>query len=348
MRIGEVLVGQGDSIRAALLAIDRSGWSRAFVADSAGRLVGAVSESAIRQALLDGIGLESRLYPFMEDAGVSTKPGAGRAEVIDLMHTLGLRELPVVDQDGRLVEVHSDLAVAGPAHRGNVAVIMAGGRGSRLAPLTDHVPKPMLPVAGRPILERLVMHLVGSGITRIFISVNYLNEVIEQHFGDGRAFGCRIEYLREDEAVPLGTGGSLRLLAQQDCEITEPILVMNGDLVTAFSVGGLLEAHAGEDVVATVATTRYEHQVPFGVLEQTSGRLVRIVEKPVPSWPVNAGIYVIEPKLISEIPEGRLFLITELLDQCLKRGWPIGLWQVREHWQDIGRPAELAQARGQA
>ena len=109
----------------------------------------------------------------------------------------------------------------------------------------------------------------------------------------------------------------------------------------------VLDAHAGGDVVATVATTQYRHEVPFGVLEQADGRLVRIVEKPVPSWPVNAGIYVIEPDLISTIPAGRLFPITELLDDCLKSGWPIGLWPIREQWQDIGRPAELAQARGE-
>jgi dTDP-glucose pyrophosphorylase len=346
MRIAEVLVGQEASIRAALQAIDRVGGSRAFVVDSDGRLLGAISERDIRRALLDGAGLDSPSSPFMQDAGVAAKPGAGRAEVIDLMRALRLREVPVVDDEGRIVEVHAEQRVAGTHERNNVAVIMAGGRGTRLAPLTDSVPKPMLPVAGRPILERLVLHLVGSGIRRIFISVNYLGDVIEQHFADGAALGCQIEYLREDRTVPLGTGGSLRLLAK-DREITEPILVMNGDLLTDFSVGGLLDAHAGEDVLATVAVVEYQHQVPFGVLEQANGRLTRILEKPIPSWPVNAGIYVVEPRLISKVPEGRLYPITELLDECLKHGWPVGLWPVREHWQDIGRPAELAEARGE-
>lgn len=346
MRIADVLVATGESIHAALEAIDRAGSSRAFVADPDGRLVGAISESDIRRALLNGAGLESPSDPLVQDAGVATMPEVGRAEAIDLMQALGLREVPVVDVEGRVVGVHTERALAGVRQRCNAAVIMAGGRGSRLAPLTDHVPKPMLRVAGRPILERLVLHLIGSGISRIFISLNYLGEVIEQHFGDGSSLGCRIQYLREDRTVPLGTGGSLRLLARYG-DITEPLLVMNGDLVTDFSVGGLLDAHVAEDVVATVATTQYQHQVPFGVLEQTDGRLVRIIEKPVPSWPVNAGIYVLEPDLISKIPDGRLFPITELLDQCLKHGWPVGLWPVRGHWQDIGRPVDLAQARGE-
>ncbi|GAA2796457.1 nucleotidyltransferase family protein [Kribbella solani] len=346
MRVDEVLIDRQDSIRSALQAIELAGSSRAFIVDAAGRLLGAVSESDIRRALLDGAGLESSSYPLMQDAGVSTKPGTGRAEVLDLMHALGVRELPAVDADGRIVQVHTERAVAGIRRRYNSAVIMAGGRGTRLAPLTDDVPKPMLPVAGRPILERLVLHLVGWGISRIFISVNYLGELIEQHFGDGSAFGCRIDYLREERTVPLGTGGSLRLLEQYG-EITEPLLVMNGDLLTDFSVGGLLDAHSSEDVVATVATTQYRHQVPFGVLEQANGRLARILEKPAPSWPVNAGIYVLDPDLISKIPDDRLFPITELLDQCLKQGWPVGLWPIREQWQDIGRPLELAQARGE-
>ncbi|GAA3143347.1 dTDP-glucose pyrophosphorylase [Kribbella aluminosa] len=347
MRIAEVLVGQNDSMRAVLRAIDRSGFSRAFVADSSGRLVGAICEADVRRALLNGAVLESPAHPLVLDVGISTKPEVGRAEAIDLMHALGVRELPVVDDTGRVVGVHTEHALAGALQRHNAAVIMAGGRGTRLAPLTDHLPKPMVTVAGRPILERLVLHLVGSGINRIFISVNYLGEVIEEHFGDGSSFGCQIEYLREDRAVPLGTGGSLRLLTRFGV-IDEPLLVMNGDLVTDFSVGGLLDAHSGGNVVATIATASYEHQVPFGVLEQTDGRLVRVVEKPVSSWPVNAGIYVLEPELISTIPPGRLFPITELLDQCLERGRPVGLWPLREHWQDIGMPVELAQARGQA
>lgn len=161
MRVIEVLVGQGDSIRAALQAIDRAGSSRAFIADSAGRLVGAISEGDIRRALLGGAGLESPSYPLMQDAGISTKPEVGRAEVIDLMHVLGLREVPVVDEEGRVVGLHTERALTGVHQRYNAAVIMAGGRGSRLAPLTDRIPKPMLQVAGRPILERLVLHLVA-------------------------------------------------------------------------------------------------------------------------------------------------------------------------------------------
>ncbi|MEU6646111.1 nucleotidyltransferase family protein [Saccharomonospora sp. NPDC046836] len=347
MRFGGPLIGKEASIRSALSAIDKHHAQQAFVVDAAGKLVGAISEADIRHALLGGVGLGSPAYPLLRRTVATLPPHAGRAEALDLMRALHLREVPVVDEKGRLVGVHADGELAGGPQLRNWAVIMAGGRGTRLAPLTDDIPKPMLPVAGRPILERLVLHLVGSGVTRIFISVNYLAPMIEEHFGDGTRFGCRIEYLREEPDVPLGTGGSLRLLTDLGHEPADPLLVLNGDLVTEFLVSRLLDAHVSGGVVATIATSEYRHQVPFGVLEGEGGRLVRMVEKPTSSWPVNAGIYVLEPKLISRIPQGELFPITALFDDCLSCGWPVGLWPLQESWLDIGRPNELAKARGQ-
>lgn len=342
-----LLVPKEASIRAALSAIDKYGIKDALVVDGDGRLVGAVAENDIRRALLAGTGLDAPVYPLVREAPPAVKPSEGRAEALDLMRALGLKVVPVVDGEGRVVGVHTEHETIGVTPRDNWAVVMAGGRGTRLAPLTDEMPKPMLPVAGRPILERLVLHLVGSGVNRIFLSVNYLGNLIENHFGDGSQFGCTIEYLREAPDQPLGTGGALRLLHELGHDATAPLLVMNGDLVTAFSVERLLEAHASRDVVATIAVSEYQHQVPFGVLEASQERLLRIVEKPTRSWQVNAGIYVLEPTLLARIPRGELFPITDLFDDCLASDLPIGIWQMREHWQDIGRPHELAQARGE-
>jgi NDP-sugar pyrophosphorylase family protein len=277
---------------------------------------------------------------------VLAKPADGRADVLDLMRALGLREMPIVDIDGRLRGIHLETDILGLPLCKSWAVVMAGGRGTRLAPLTSDTPKPMLPVAGRPILERLVLHLVGSGIKKIFLSVNYLAEKIEKHFGDGRRYGCTIEYLREDTDCPLGTGGALGLLSDMGYAPKMPLLVMNGDLITSFSAQDLLRTHRSLGAAATVAVSKYEHQVPFGVLEASDGRLSRIVEKPTHSWLVNAGIYAIEPELLTRIPRGELFPITRLFEDCLRRQEQVGLWQLTDHWQDIGRPAELAQAQG--
>ncbi|WP_166462609.1 nucleotidyltransferase family protein [Amycolatopsis acidicola] len=347
VHFSELMIGPRDSIRTALSAIERHRVSTVFVVDHDDRLTGVVAERDIHRALLNGDDLDTSVERLVRKSVVTVKPTDGRAEVLDLMHALRLREVPIADASRRVCGVHIEAEIVGSPKLDNWAVIMAGGKGTRLGALTKNMPKPMLPVAGRPILERLVLHLVGSGIQQIFISVNYLADIIEKHFGDGSQFGCNIEYLREDPDRPLGTGGPLRLLDDLGYRSSSPILVMNGDLITAFSVPGLLESHTQQGSVVTVAVSEYQHQVPFGVLESVENKLVRIVEKPTRSWPVNAGIYVIEPDLLARIPMHELYPITELFEDCLGRGERIGLWSMSEEWRDIGRPAELAQARGQ-
>ena len=219
-----------------------------------------------------------------------------------------------------------------------------------MSELTRSDPKPMLPVAGRPILERLVLHLVGSGVTRIFLSVNYLADRIAEHFENGAEFGCTIEYLREDPDVPLGTGGPLRLLEDLIDQDTALLLVMNGDLVSSFSVSELLHTHVQTSASVTLALTEYGHTVPFGVAtmdEQDPSRVVAIEEKPHWSGLINAGIDCLAPSLVSTIPPNVDFPMTELSAQCTSRGQRVTGWPMVAEWQDIGRPHELARARGQ-
>ncbi|UIJ60412.1 nucleotidyltransferase family protein [Amycolatopsis acidiphila] len=340
------LLTRKNPIRTALSIIDERRTGSVLVIDEDGRLEGCVTEQEIRRSLLAGATLDIPVEQLMTKPMATVAPSVGRPEVLDLMQALHLREVPIVDSSGRVCGIHFEDEIIGTPQLESWAVIMAGGRGTRLAPLTDNIPKPMLPIAGRPILERLVLHLVGSGVRKIFLSVNYLAEVIEKHFGDGSKFGCDIEYLREEIDRPLGTGGPLRLLEDLGYEATAPLIVLNGDLVTAFSVQDLLDAHRARGAVATISVSEYQHHVPFGVLEPRDGYLQRIVEKPTHSWFVNGGIYVVEPQLIERVPPGRMFPITALFDDCLKRGELVGLWDIRDDWQDIGRPAELARAQG--
>jgi NDP-sugar pyrophosphorylase family protein len=218
---------------------------------------------------------------------------------------------------------------------------MAGGKGTRLLPLTETVPKPMLRVAGRPILERLVLHLVGHGIQRIFLSVHHLSRVIEDHFGDGRALGCRIEYLREEK--PLGTGGALSLLPEVP---TAPLLVMNGDLVTQADVGALLDFQASGTQVATMAIRRYFHTVPFGCVEADGDRLTGLTEKPTISRMVNAGIYAISPALLRGLERGTATTMPDLLAAAMGRGETVRTFEVSGDWIDVGHGDQLKQARG--
>lgn len=344
--LADTLLPPDSSIRRCLAIMHAGRIRNVFVVDAEGRLVGVVTAEAVLDAVVRGTDIDSSAASLAGDPALLVTPEDARSRVLDLMRGLRLTEVPVVDDAGRVVGVHTKKSLSGNRRRRNWAVIMAGGRGTRLAPLTNSVPKPMLNVAGRPILEHLVLHLVGAGIRKIFLSVNYLGQLIEDHFGDGSGFGCAIEYLREEKDTPLGTGGPLGLLRDAGYRAHHPLLVLNGDLVTGFAVGDLLDNHASGDAAATIAVTEYQHEIPYGVVEGSDSKLVRMVEKPVSSWQVNSGIYVIEPWLLSRVPRGEVYPITRLFEECLKRGEDVGLWSMTDPWQDVGRPIELARARG--
>jgi NDP-sugar pyrophosphorylase family protein len=251
--------------------------------------------------------------------------------------------VPVVDADGRPVGLHLLQQFLEPVIRTNWAVIMAGGQGTRLRPLTDHLPKPMLTVAGRPIIERLVLHLVGFGLKRIFVAVNYLGDVIEEHLGDGTRLGARVAYLREDE--PLGTAGALGLLPEPP---TEPLLLLNGDLVTSADLGGLLDAHVEGGYRATFGTRRYLHTVPFGTIERDGDRVVRLDEKPTLEREVNSGICALDPSVVARVLPGRRIDTPDLIADLLASGEPVGAFEIEDEWIDVGQREQLAAARGVA
>jgi dTDP-glucose pyrophosphorylase/predicted transcriptional regulator len=348
--IDQIVVATDSSIREVMLRIDRGAVAIALVVGSDGGLEGTVSDGDIRRALLAGAGLDDLAAPFVSRDPVTVAEGTDRAAVLDLMRARRLNQIPVVDGSGRLVGLHVVRELLGAEEKPNWAVVLAGGRGTRLGSLTASTPKPMLPVAGRPILERIVLHLVGSGISQIYLAVGHLAEQICDHFGDGSDHGCTIRYLEENPAMPMGTGGPLRGLLARGAPPTDPVLVMNGDLVTSFSVAEILQHHMRAGASATVALREYVHDVPFGVAqidEAEPAMITRFAEKPRWSGLVNAGIYVIEPRLLELIPEGVNYPITELIETCLDRGDRVAGWHVTDDWQDIGRPREFARARGE-
>jgi len=341
-------IAQADaSVRQVMTMIGRHRAGCVVVVDGRGCPTGTIDDRCVLEGLLRGHGLDAPAAPLQRPLRATVGAAARRADVLDVMEARDLAVVPIVDGDGRLAGVHLRDDILGTPKLDNWAVIMAGGRGTRLAPLTDDVPKPMLTVAGRPILERLVLHLVGAGIRTVFLAVNYRREQIEQHFGDGAALGCSIKYLHEDPRQPLGSGGALGLLNARRWFPTRPLLVLNGDLVVDFSVPDLLAAHAAGDVAATMAVHPFHYQVPYGVVRTDGNHLAHLVEKPVSRWLVNTGIYVLEPGLIGRIPVGRPYPITDLFEECLAHGDSVGVWEI-DDWQDVGRPAELARARGRA
>jgi dTDP-glucose pyrophosphorylase len=326
----------------AMRSLDRATTQICLIIDDTGRLLGTMTDGDIRRALLAGAQLTSPLLPFVKRDFIAIGPETSRADVLELMQARWVRQVPVVDGDGRVLGLHLLQELLGEAERPNWAVIMAGGRGTRLGPLTDQVPKPMLQVAGRPILERLVLHLIGAGIRRIFLAVDYLAHVIENHFGDGQRLGCQIEYLR-DKA--LGSGGPLSLLPEPP---TQPLLALNGDLVVQFDVGRLLSFHQGGKFAATVALHEHTYTVPFGVMEVNGDRVAAVQEKPTYAWRTNAGIYVLEPRVVARVPSDVQFPLPALIEQCLADGEPVGAFPVGRDWIDVGRVQELRRARGES
>lgn len=330
------------SIRDAIQAIDRGTCEIALVVDEEKHLLGTVTDGDVRRALLREMTLEDPIEPIMNRNFTAVHEGVSRGEVLDLMRARTLEQIPILNSEDKLVGLHLMREIVGGRPLPNWAVIMAGGRGERLRPLTDSLPKPMVPVAGRPILERIVLHLVGHGIRRIYLAVNYMAEVIEKHFGDGEGFGCSVKYLKEE--TPLGTGGALSLLPEKP-EL--PVLVLNGDLLTQADISGMLDFHLKGGHVATVGFHEYIHTIPYGVLDVNDDRVTGMREKPTQAWTANAGIYIFEPKLIRRVPGNKNFPLPALVEECLENNESVGAFRIAEEWMDVGHIRELSRARGE-
>ena len=327
----------------ALKAIERGGKAITFVVDADTRVIGALTDGDLRRAILRGATLDGRVIreAMSRDYAYLT-PEQSRAEALDIMRARQIEQLPVLDGDGYLCGLHTLHQLVAVEERPNQVLILAGGRGTRLHPITTNLPKPMIPVAGRPILERLILHMMSSGFRRFTLSVSYLAHMIEEHFGDGSRFGCHIEYLPESE--PLGTGGPLALLRPVP---RLPLVVANGDLMTQADIGRLLDFHMAGGFAASVGLRPYAIEIPFGVAGVQGDRLTEHREKPTHQLLVNTGIYVLGPETLALVPSGREYPITSLLETLLERGLPVGAHVLEDEWLDVGRPEELRQARGE-
>ena len=335
------------SIRECLQAVEAGASNVALGVDGDGRLTGLVTDGDLRRALLAGATLESQAQAYIRRQPATVRPRDSRSSVIDLMVSLGISQVPIVDESGVLLGVHLLRGVLGRTPRPNAALILAGGQGQRLRPLTEQVPKPMLKVAGRPILERVVTHLVGFGIRSVVLAVGYRADVIEEHFGDGSAFGCTITYLREDPDLPRGTAGPIADLVGWALVQESPLLVVNGDLVTQFDVAALLDHHHGAGADMTVGIATYRHNVPYGVIELTSDGVVKAMsEKPEWREYVSAGIYVVDGRVASYVPTEGFFPMNDLIQRAIAEDHRVVGWLCDQDWIDVGMPQDLASARG--
>ena len=336
------------SLREVMQVIDRHASSMSVLVDGEGHVVGVVTDGDVRRALLAGARIDDPALPHATPDPHVVREGSPRALVLDLMRSLRISAVPEVDADSRIVRLHTLSDVVGTERLPNVALIMAGGPGSRLGHLTKDTPKPLMTVGGRAILDWIVLGLVGDGIREVYVSVNHLAERIEEHLGDGSRLGCTVHYLREEADLPLGTAGSLRLLLEERPELTHPVLVTNGDLMVDYDARALLAYHAAHKAAVTMGVRSYQHQVPFGVVERgPDGHVAAIAEKPTLAVEINAAVYAVEPEVVALLPQGAPSSMPWLVEQCLARDLTVAAWAVSEDWIDVGTPADLARAKGQ-
>jgi NDP-sugar pyrophosphorylase family protein len=250
-----------------------------------------------------------------------------------------LRQIPVLDDEGRVVQLLLLQELLSPPQLSNAVVIMAGGKGTRLRPHTEHCPKPMLPVGDQPMLEILLEQCIASGFRQFYLSVNYLKEQIIDHFADGSRWGVSIEYLVENE--PLGTAGSLQLLPDA---LKAPFLVLNGDVLTRLNPSQLLRFHNEHQAQATLCVREHELTVPFGVVQTNGVELAGFAEKPTYRHLVNAGVYVIDPQLLPLLPPHQATDMPSLLQAAQQAGHRVAVCPIHEYWIDVGRPETLEEA----
>lgn len=339
-----ILIDETATIRETMAAIDRGAKGIALLLNAERRLVATITDGDIRRAILAGVGLDTSVTylvarkPPKDRCPITAGIELTEAELKERMDRHSIRHIPVLDEEGRLVRLAireeldaQDLAVS--------AVIMAGGFGTRLRPLTDDTPKPMLSIGGTPLLERTVGRLRKSGIRNVSLTTHYLPEKIQNHFGDGSGFGVRINYVEEE--VPLGTAGALGLLPESD----EPLLVMNGDILTGVDFQELVKFHREHEAALTVGVRQYEFKVPYGVVQAEQGVVRSLREKPKYEFLVNAGIYLLEPDVRGYIPADRRFDMTDLISALLKDGRKVVTFPVVEYWLDIGQIEDFQRAQ---
>jgi dTDP-glucose pyrophosphorylase/predicted transcriptional regulator len=334
-----VLVAPDTSLRVALETIDRTGAQVVLVVDSQRRLLGTLTDGDARRGLLAGLEMSAHVSRAMFADPTCVREGESPHAILTTMRHSGLHQLPILD-DQRTVKglaLINDYLTA--TRRENWVVIMAGGLGSRLQELTRDVPKPMLKVGSRPLLETIIRSYAEQGFHQFYLAVNYKAEQIESHFGDGSAFGVDIRYLREEQRM--GTAGALSLLPERP---DLPFVVTNADLLTKEDFGHMVDHHQASLVQATMGVRHYEMQVPFGVVRQRDGLIEGIDEKPVNRYVVSAGMYVLSPEVLDLVPAKQFFDMPSLFEAMLAAGQSIRSHQIDGYWLDIGRLPDYERA----
>ena len=333
----------GSSIIQAINVLNETSLKIVLITDLARVLVGTISDGDIRRGLLNGLELTSEIDSIIQREPIVVSSGLTRESVLQLMTTNKIQQIPIVDENRSVIGLHLWDQISAPAARSNTMIIMAGGKGTRLHPQTENCPKPLLPVAGKPIIEHIINRAKVAGFSNFVIAIYHLGHMIEDYFGNGEKFGVKIKYLREKS--PLGTAGALSLLSPIP---KSSIVVTNGDVLTDIHYGQLVDFHTQYKATGTMAVRVHEWQNPYGVVETRGIEIVNYEEKPISRVHINAGVYVIEPQAIKLLIKSTHCDMPTLFSLIQEQNMRVVAYPIHEPWLDIGHPKDLAEAQNKA
>jgi dTDP-glucose pyrophosphorylase/predicted transcriptional regulator len=336
----EILVSPDTSMEETIAIIDKGALKLALVVDADCQLLGVVTDGDIRRALIKHLSMASKIEEVMHRTPLIAPPNTSRATLLNMMNAKGLTAIPIVENDV-VIGLETLQKVMDAKRYDNPVFLMAGGFGTRLKPLTDNCPKPLLKLGDKPILETILENFITSGFHQFYISTHYMPEAIQQHFGDGGKWGVDIHYVHENS--PLGTGGSLGLLPADLPDL--PVIMMNGDILTKIDFELLLEYHNQHQPVCTMCVREDEYQVPYGVVEADDCKIISLVEKPVHKYFINAGVYVVSQSMILSVNRNQRIDMTELIENSIVSDHYVAMFPVHEYWLDIGKMVDFYQAQ---
>jgi len=337
----DIVLRPDDTMEQAIRVLDDKALRIVLVVDSDMKLLGTVTDGDIRRALINQGKMSDKLVNVMFNYPEIASTEDSRECIFEIMKNKDIQQVPIVDTNGRVVGLEILRNFFEENKLDNPVFIMAGGFGTRLSPLTNDTPKPLLKVGCKSILETIIHQFIKSGFHNFFISTHYKAEMIHEYFGDGSQWDISIQYVHED--TPLGTAGALGLLPLESNDL--PILMMNADLLTKINFENLLNFHNDQVGIATMCVREYDFQVPYGVVEYKDYQISKVIEKPIQKFFVNAGIYVLEPSFINQI-EGNNFLdMPHLINQHIEKDSRINIFPLHEYWLDIGQIEQLEQAQ---
>lgn len=338
-----VLLSPDVTLEDAIAVLDREALRIVIVTDDQQRLLGTLTDGDVRRALLRHLPLTTPVRDAMHVTPQVAERGWSRERMLSVMEKFQVLQLPVIDGARKVVGLETLHGLLNKRLRNNPVFLMAGGFGTRLHPLTQTCPKPLLKVGEKPILELIMQGFINAGFHRFFISTHYMPEMIRAYFGDGSDWGVTIQYVHESD--PLGTGGALGLLPHE--EINEPLFVMNGDLLTNLDFQNLLSFHEEHEGVATMCVREYDYQVPYGVIQSEGHRILSMVEKPVQRFFINAGIYLLSPELVKSVAIDTKIDMPTILEGAMSEGGVVNMFPIHEYWLDIGRMEDFHRAQAE-